>query len=709
MPVQDTTVDRVRALAGLSNAELAKVIALQPHLVAWTQGSGPIQHVLGTAPIRPDRRRLALVLANPETIHLTVTMLPVNALRMIIIAAAFDDRLTAAQIERELAPLSAEERASLIRILVERLLAEAVDGGIRLRPGVSDIVRSPGRTVQRLALDQSINSDLIGTWLGRLGAYPIPTRKTDRIESLAAVFANRPRMLELIRDLSPAARAMFDRLMDAGGTGISSGSLGVDIWQLRMRSAVLPRHLQSQAEHAPTAALRVLAELGLVWVEESTYRIGLWLDVITTVQTRMFLDWFPLPHVDHVALEAENAHAPAVLGSLHGLLRQVSAEPIVGLKSGGIGVKAVRDLSKRLGSDEPTTSLVLSMAFGAGLLGTTMEVVGKGRSESLINRFEVLADAVATWSELSVAEQWRRIIVEWFEGNDAEPEGYLMVSTVRRQLIADLLAIPAGFGVPSSEVEAHVNALHLGVGGDAKRFIGELQVLGLIPDSGPVGLTALARVLITDPAALEEHLGAQSDTFVVQADLTVIAPPTLDPTVRARLDQLCTIESSGSVTVLRLDRTRIAAELAAGNTAALLTEFLHAHSSVPVAAVVDQTILDTERQRGGLTVSTAATVVTADDVLGLAAAVKVKAARLTLIAPTVAISDLPLAKVVAALRAKGLAPASASSGAGYTGDASGRGSRPPPRRASAATKKPSRLAGALHPTVEQLEQLVETW
>ena len=54
--------------------------------------------------------------------------------------------------------------------------------------------------------------------------------------------------------------------------------------------------------------------------------------------------------------------------------------------------------------------------------------------------------------------------------------------------------------------------------------------------------------------------------------------------------------------------------------------------------------------------SSAATVVTAADVLALAGAVKVKAAALTLIAPTVAVSNLAPAKVAAALRAKGLAP-----------------------------------------------------
>jgi hypothetical protein len=111
--------------------------------------------------------------------------------------------------------------------------------------------------------------------------------------------------------------------------------------------------------------------------------------------------------------------------------------------------------------------------------------------------------------------------------------------------------------------------------------------------------------------------------------------------------------------VYRLDDVRIGQDLAAGETAEAICAFLAAHSTVPVAPAVTQFVRDVERRRGGLTVAATATVITADDTLGLAEAIKVKAARLTLIAPTVAVSDLPPAKVLAALRAKGLAPRSA--------------------------------------------------
>ena len=126
--------------------------------------------------------------------------------------------------------------------------------------------------------------------------------------------------------------------------------------------------------------------------------------------------------------------------------------------------------------------------------------------------------------------------------------------------------------------------------------------------------------------------------------------------MRARLDRIAVIESSGGALSYRLDASRIGQELASGDSASAICAFLERHSTVAVAPAVIRFVHDAERRRSGLTVTAAATVITADGTLGLADALKVKAARLTLIAPTVAISDLPPAKMLAALRAKGLAP-----------------------------------------------------
>jgi hypothetical protein len=130
-----------------------------------------------------------------------------------------------------------------------------------------------------------------------------------------------------------------------------------------------------------------------------------------------------------------------------------------------------------------------------------------------------------------------------------------------------------------------------------------------------------------------------------------------------------------------------------------LLAFLTDHAAVPVAPVVAQLLTDVERQRSGLTARSAGTVVTADDVLGLAQAVRVRAARLTLVAPTVAVSDLPLDKVMAALRKAGLAP-SAADAPTATGVTIAR-VQPAPRARN--------VPQVLHPHLAQLEALLEGW
>jgi hypothetical protein len=77
----------------------------------------------------------------------------------------------------------------------------------------------------------------------------------------------------------------------------------------------------------------------------------------------------------------------------------------------------------------------------------------------------------------------------------------------------------------------------------------------------------------------------------------------------------------------------------------------------------------------------------------------VKAAKLTLIAPTIAISDLPYDKVIAALRKAGLAPASDLEHV------------PPPEMVSRVQPRPKArsVPEVLHPHLAHLEALMEGW
>jgi hypothetical protein len=701
--LDEVVADRAAAIAALDGPELARRIALQPHLAAWCTGTGPLRVWLGSSTRNPGRKQLAGALANPHVQRLTMELLDPATGQLMVVIASHGGSIHPDVLAIELEPVEPDERERMVRGLVDRFLLHELEPGepLRLRPGVSEMTARPGRPLDRLVLDQSITKETIGGWLQRLSTDKPPAGKTARIDALRRLIGTPEGILSVLDRLDPHERQLFARLVKAGGRGMNGDLLTANWWQLRLYHPYEQRPTAVRPHMTPEAqALQFFIDHGLVWVEREIRQVGLWLETLTAVNGRTFATW-PSVHTVAPTTLSHHAHAhPEALSTLQSLLRHVAVEPLPGLKNGGIGVKVVRDLAKRLGQPVDHLGPLLNLALGLGLVVQMSEFIGRGRNANWVHRYEMGAEAAAEWRRLSIADQWIRLVDAWLDGLDGPGETRSIESVVRRQIVADLLALPDGHGIPADQLiewchERHVMARR----SDLTGLRGQLVILGLTAADGPVGFGPLARAVITEPGALHDLLPEHDTSFVVQADLSIIAPPGLDPAIRARLDRLCIAESSGSVSVLRLDRTRIAAEMAAGETSQRLLDFLNEHSSVPVAPVVAQMLADVERQRGGLSVRPAATIVTADDVLGLANAVKVKAAKLTLIAPTIAVSDLPHDKVMAALRKAGLAPATDVEQA------------PPPEMVSRVQPrpKPRNVPEVLHPHVAQLEALMEGW
>ncbi len=701
--IDEVVADRAAALSELEGNELARRIALQPHLAAWCVGTGPLRVWLGASTRAPGRKQLAGALANPHVLRLTIELLDAASAQLLVVLASRGGAIAAHDLAQELGPDALPDRHRMVADLVDRFLLEehTPEAALRLRAGVADMIARPGRPIDRMVLDQTITKQHLGHYLENLGLEQIPIGKMQRIDALRDVIGTATRLERLVDSFQQPEREMFDRLVAAGGRGIAGDRLTNNWWQLRLYSPVDQRPVSARPQLTPqSAALQHLIDIGLVWVEREMRHVGLWLETLTAVNGRTFAQW---PAAPVTTLKPLDHHAPVhpdALSTLQTLIRQVAAEPIPGLKTGGIGVKALRDIAKRMGWPVDHVGPLVHLALGLGLITQMSEFVGRGRNATWIHRYEVSAERTSEWRRLGIADQWVQLVDAWLDALDAPGESRSLESVLRRQVVADLLALTDGHGVPHGDLVPWVRANHLMAERvDLDHLHAHLVTLGLCPANGPVGLGALARTVLTEPASLHDLLPAQDLTFVVQADFSVIAPPALDPAVRARLDRLCTAESKGSVAVLRLDRTRIATEMAAGETARSVLDFLTDNSSVPIAPVVAQMLVDVERQRGGLSARTAATVVTADDVLGLAAAVKVRSARLTLIAPTVAVSDLALDKVMSALRKAGLAPSSTEEPA------------PPGDQISRVQPRPKArsVPEVLHPQVAQLEALMEDW
>ena len=185
-------------------------------------------------------------------------------------------------------------------------------------------------------------------------------------------------------------------------------------------------------------------------------------------------------------------------------------------------------------------------------------------------------------------------------------------------------------------------------------------------------------------AAMAKVLPEPIDHFLLQADLTVIVPGPLERELAEQLAAVATVESAGAAMVYRISEASIRRALDTGRTASELHALFERHSKTPVPQGLTYLIDDVARRHGQLRVGIAASFVRCEDAALLAQAVAAPAAEqleMRLLAPTVAVSQAPIAEVLAALRAAGFAPAAEDS-SGAIVDIRARGARvpAPPRR-----------------------------
>jgi len=404
---------------------------------------------------------------------------------------------------------------------------------------------------------------------------------------------------------------------------------------------------------------------------------------------------------------AERDVDAAAAGAALDILREVelvietlSETPVPELRSGGLGVREAKRLTKMTGIDERRLALVLEVAAGAGLIAS-------GEADWLDTPGPYWAPTVAAdrFLESSTATRWHLLVSTWFElparpglvgerGPDGKPYAALthsLHSTAapldRRLLVTVLAELPPGSALDTATAsaaliwhrprwaarlqpkpvddlltEAHALGL-LGRGALA----GPMRLL-LEPDSEEALIAELAKVL-PDPI----------DHFLVQADLTVVVPGPLERDLAEQLAIVADVESAGAAMVYRVGESSIRRALDTGKTAGELHSLFGRHSKTPVPQGLTYLIDDVARRHGQLRVGMAASFVRCEDPVLLAQAVAsplLEALEMRALAPTVAVSQAPISELLAALRGAGFAPAAEDS-AGAIVDIRPRGVRVP--------------------------------
>lgn len=405
-----------------------------------------------------------------------------------------------------------------------------------------------------------------------------------------------------------------------------------------------------------------------------------------------------------------------LLRELDVLLETLSAAPVSELRSGGLGIRDVKRLSKLTGIDEPRLGLILEVAAAAGLIAS-----GMPDPEPTAGEGPYWAPTVATgrFTAMSTAERWQLLAASWLDlpsrpaligtrSPDAKPYGALsdaLYSTAapldRRLLLGMLSELPSGAGVDAVEASAALiwrrprwaKRLQPGPIGD---LLTESHAMGLV---GRGAISTPGRALLDEDAdpqaavdAMARALPKPVDHFLVQADLTVVVPGPLQRELAEQLAAVATVESAGTAMVYRVSEQSIRHALDVGKTRDWMHALFAKHSKTPVPQGLTYLIDDVARRHGQLRIGLAASFVRCEDPALLAQAVAAtEDVQLRALAPTVAVSPAPIGEVLAALRAAGFAPAAEDS-SGAIVDVRPRGARvatPQQRRPYRPVRRPN--------------------
>ncbi|MCV7346613.1 helicase-associated domain-containing protein [Mycolicibacterium rhodesiae] len=417
--------------------------------------------------------------------------------------------------------------------------------------------------------------------------------------------------------------------------------------------------------------------------------------------------------------DVDSAAAGAVLDLIREIelvIESLSAAPVPELRSGGLGVREAKRLSKLTGIDEQRLGLVLEISSAAGLIasGTPDPEPQDGASP-----YWTPTVAADRFMETPTAARWYLLASSWLElpsrpgligsrGPDGKPYAalsdslYSTAAPLDRRLLLELLAeLPPGAGVDAQHASRALIWRR-------PRWAARLQpepVAHLLDEAHAVGLigrgalSTPGRVLLDgdEDAAIDamgKALPAPIDHFLVQADLTVVVPGPLQRDLADELAAVAAVESAGAAMVYRVSEASIRHALDTGRTAGGLHTFFERHSKTPVPQGLTYLINDVARRHGQLRVGMASSFLRCEDPTLLAHAVAAPALEhleVRLLAPTVAVSQAPIGDVLAALRAAGFAPAAEDS-SGAIVDLRQRGARvstPQHRRPFRTLPRPS--------------------
>ncbi|MGN9911095.1 helicase-associated domain-containing protein [Phytohabitans sp. LJ34] len=381
--------------------------------------------------------------------------------------------------------------------------------------------------------------------------------------------------------------------------------------------------------------------------------------------------------VEPEAAEQEAAAAAVeTLAAITATVETISSGPVPLLKTGGLGVRELRRITKSSGYDEDRTRLTIELLAAGGL--TDASATGLAPSMSYeefaaADPADQLLDIVQTWltmpaCPLAPADPTATTtrVLYWDEAEEIALAG--LRALILRTLVD---TVPDGQaadpGTLADRLSWQSPVLTDPIDEDLQRYVTgiwrEAHRLGLLAQGTT---TRLCRSLVIgDFDAAYRHAQAMlpgtRSSAILQNDLTAVVTGIPSANLLALLDTAAAPESRSGAWTWRFSPASIRAALDAGNNAAdLLTQITEVAEGGRVPQTLAYLIDDVARRYGRVQVHPTGCCLCSDDETLLTEILNTRSLQtlhLVRLAPTVVASAKPQAETLAALRAAGHAPA----------------------------------------------------
>jgi hypothetical protein len=216
---------------------------------------------------------------------------------------------------------------------------------------------------------------------------------------------------------------------------------------------------------------------------------------------------------------------------------------------------------------------------------------------SRLGTLRVVTQHMAEWEQMTTLERWLWLVATWRERIPSAGQQILSATvwTVEAlEAAAERRLIVSHAWIMPALIEAVSTARMLGLVRDANASPVALAVLG--DGAGDADLEHVRAYALA-------HAPAEVETFIVQHDLSIIAPGPLSARDSARLRAMSHVESRGMASTFRISAESISRALATGDDGEALLAFLLEHSLTELPQNLVYLINDLAAKHGSVRVS----------------------------------------------------------------------------------------------------------